>query len=263
MRRRIARLGSGITKNGDEFAGDEREIVSVLNVFKTSVDTINASSITSDMTIGANLNGGSLTLGAAGATVNVPRGTINASYFTMFSSVIGGKPTAWLDSIQSNLNTQLVLGYYNASEVFLGSPTTKNVYIGGKAGTLQIANDGLAAGARINIATGTNNVGNSQVTIGSSTLSTVLLNGVNVVMNDQTGSKVQIGGKDMGVMYLRGATVYINDGNNSDYINNGKFSFEIDNKDIGNKCAETNLIDTDNNKLWLCATNIGNQPIEK
>jgi hypothetical protein len=139
----------------------------------------------------------------------------------MFSSVIDSKPTAWLDTIQSNLNTQLVLGFYNASEVFVGSPTTKNVYIGGKAGTLQIANDGLVAGARVSIATGTNNVGNSQVTIGSSTLSTVLLNGVNVVMNDQTGSKVQIGGKDMGVMYLRAANVNINDGNNSDYINNG------------------------------------------
>ena len=180
------------------------------------------------MTIGANLNGGSLTLGAAGATTsinsnvtNIPSGTINASYFIMYSSVIDSKPTTWLDTIQSNLNTQIVLGFYNASEVFVGSSKTKNVAIGGDKGTVKIANDGLVAGARVNIATGVNNVGNSQVTIGSSTLSTVLLNGVNVVMNDQTGSKVQIGGKDMGVMYLRGATLYINDGNNTDYINNG------------------------------------------
>jgi hypothetical protein len=114
-------------------------------------------------------------------------------------------------TIGANLNGgSLTIGNISADSVAL---STKRL--------VSIATDGLPATGRVNIATGTNNVGNSQVTIGSSTLSTVLLNGVNVVMNDQTGSKVQIGHKDMGVMYLRGTTLYINDGNNSDYINNG------------------------------------------
>ncbi len=202
--------------------------MSVLNVFKTSVDTINASSITSDMTIGANLNGGSLTIGGSSINIgkvnsvtNFSSGTINASNFKLYSTINTHNQSAWLDTIGTTITPQLVLGYFNASQVYLGSPNTPSVIIGGDKGTVKIANDGLVAGARVNIATGPNNVGNSQVTIGSSTLSTVLLNGVNVVMNDQTGSKVQIGGKDMGVMYLRGASLYINDGNNSDYINNG------------------------------------------
>jgi hypothetical protein len=126
-----------------------------------------------------------------------------------------------MDTVASSLDPQLVLGYSNARLLYLGGPNAKLVEIFGHAGKVSIADGGLVAGARVNIATGVNNVGNSQVTIGSSTLSTVLLNGVNVVMNDQTGSKVQIGSKDMGVMYLRAATLYINDGNNSDYINNG------------------------------------------
>ena len=173
------------------------------------------------MTIGANLNGGSLTLGNVNSVTNITSGTINASVFKLYSGVIDGKQSIWLDTIESNLTPNMHIGFNNASQIFIGGPKTNTIGIGGDAGTVNIAASGLVAGARVSIATGTNNVGNSQVTIGSSTLSTVLLNGVNVVMNDQTGSKVQIGGKDMGVMYLRGATLYINDGNNSDYINNG------------------------------------------
>jgi len=190
------------------------------------------------MTIGANLNGGSLTLGGTSinigptnttrinmggpnTTVNVSSGTINASLFKLYSTY-GADKACWLDTIGvGNSKIQLVLGYINASEVYIGSPKTPIVVIGGDGGTLKIANDGLIAGASVKIATGPNNVGNSQVIIGSSTLSTVLLNGVNVVMNDQTGSKVQIGGKDMDIMYLRSKSLLINDGNNTDYINNG------------------------------------------
>ena len=176
--------------------------VSVLNVFKTSVDTINASSITSDMTIGANLNGGSLTLGAAGATTNVSGRIVNIA-----------------NSLPENGYVKIAdLTNGTGSYIVFGSETLGGNYIRGNG--VFINDSGLTATGKVNIGNGTNAVG-SQVTIGSSTLSTVLLNGVNVVMNDQTGSKVQIGGKDMGVMYLRAAILYINDGNNSDYINNG------------------------------------------
>jgi len=195
------------------------------------------------MTIGANLNGGSLTLGSANATTsirgtaNIPSGTINASYFTMFSSVIDSKPTAWLDTIQSNLNTQLVLGFYNASEVFLGSPNTPNIVIGGDKGTVKIANVGLVAGARVYIATGTNATG-SEVYLGSSTLTKctisaggeVKLDSNNIIIGsalsgngnidiagyaNTTTGYISVGSRNLDASYIKARTIFINhDGGN-------------------------------------------------
>ena len=151
--------------------------MSVLNVFKTSVDTINASSITSDMTIGANLNGGSLTIGGTSINIgkvnsvtNFSSGTINASNFKLYSTIDVYNQSAWLDTIGTTITPQLVLGYNNASQVYLGSPNTPLIVIGGDKGTVKIANDGLVAGARINIATGPNAT-NTEMFLGSPTLS--------------------------------------------------------------------------------------------
>jgi hypothetical protein len=94
------------------------------------------------------------------------------------------------------------------NQIFIGaSNKTTNI-----SGNVNIATTGIPATGRVNIGTGTNNVADSQVQIGSETISTVLVKGVNIVMNDQSGTKVQIGAKELGVMYLRGQTVYINDG---------------------------------------------------
>ena len=203
--------------------------VSVLNVFKTSVDTINASSITSDMTIGANLNGGSLTIGSANSTtingtninigptnttrisiggpnttVNISSGTFNASYFTMFSSVIDSKPTAWLDTIKSNLNTQLVLGFYNASEVFVGSSKTPNIVIGGEGGTLKIANEGLLSTSKILIASSNTNAVGSEVYVGSTSLTRCFIRAVDVNINHLTGYNIYMGSPDNGITSIVG-----------------------------------------------------------
>ena len=202
--------------------------VSVLNVFKTSVDTINASSITSDMTIGANLNGGSLTIGAVNSVTNITSGTINASYFKMYSSVIDGKQGAWLDTIQSNLTPNIIIGFNNASQVFVGSKNTPLVAIGGDAGTVKIASDGLSAGARVSIATGTNAT-NTEMTLGSTTLSYNNIRGNIIHIADTglsatgkvhiasgvnggnaTGSEIYMGSTTLSTLYLRGKDVLIN-----------------------------------------------------
>jgi hypothetical protein len=65
-------------------------------------------------------------------TLNVSSGIINASNFMLYSTTDTSK-NAWIDTIASSLNTQLVLGYYNASNVYLGGPKTQGIVIGSGA----------------------------------------------------------------------------------------------------------------------------------
>lgn len=178
------------------------------------------------MTIGANLNGGSLTIvgtsinmgptnttiinmGGPNTTVNVTSGTINASLFKLYSTYGAGDKACWLDTIRvGNSKMQLVLGYFNASEVYLASPTTPNVVIGGDGGTLKIANDGLVSGARVNIATGTN-AANTEMYLGSPTLTNCYIRG-NVVNINDNGTTLNLGKDNLGRVELRGSIVVLN-----------------------------------------------------
>ena len=253
------------TWSGDQTFGTAN--VGILNA-----DTIKGASITSNMSIGANLNGGSISIGSTTGTTNISGSTINiGTHTTQTGNIAIGTNNAVLSGtnqifIGASNKTTIINGVTNINTT--GSATTTignanstttissdNINIGtqnlatnagismatGTNGTgsyvnigttsglptlnlrakaVNIASDGLPATGRVNIGTGTNNLADSQVQIGSETISTVLVKGVNIVMNDQSGTKVQIGAKELGVMYLRGQTVYINDGS-AGYINNG------------------------------------------
>ena len=134
--------------------------VSVLNVFKTSVDTINASSITSDMTIGANLNGGSLTIGSANATTSINSNVTNIA--TQNLTTNGG--------ISMATGTNAVGTYVNIGTT-AGLPTMNL-----RATGINIGSDGLPATGVVNIGNGTNTAG-AQVSIGSTSLSAVNIKG--------------------------------------------------------------------------------------
>ena len=197
--------------------------VSVLNVFKTSVDTINASSITSDMTIGANLNGGSLTLGGVNSVTNITSGTINASIFKLFSGVIDGKQSIWLDTIQSNLTPNMHIGFNNASQIFIGGPKTNTIGIGGDAGTVNIAASGLSATGNILIGSGANNAVGSYIMIGDKSLPNCFIRGKDVLINYQQGTPqapvyTYIGNDTAGLTTIAGNTDI---GNNGLPINGG------------------------------------------
>jgi hypothetical protein len=115
-------------------------------------------------------------------TLNVSSGTINASYFTMFSSVIDSKPTTWLDTIQSNLNTQIAVGFYNASEVFIGGPNTKNINVGGS----------LSGTASINIG-GSANTTTGYCIFGSTGMDASYIRARNIYMNSDGVGNTNIG----------------------------------------------------------------------
>jgi hypothetical protein len=184
------------------------------------------------MTIGANLNGGSLTIGGTSINIgkvnsvtNFSSGTINASYFKLYSSVIDGKPSAWLDTIQSNLTPNIIIGFNNASEIFIGSSKT-NIGIGGDAGFVNIANTGLSATGKVNIASGANAVG-SEVYLGESSLTRCYIRANDVNINHLNGYNINMGSSNNGTtsivgnanigtqavsnLYLRGAFVVLND----------------------------------------------------
>ena len=141
------------------------------------------------MTIGANLNGGSLTIGGTSinignlnSVINISSGTINASNFKMYSTSDATTKSFWIDTIQSNLNTQLVIGFYNASEVYLGNSKNKVLQIGGDAGFVNIANTGLSATSKILIGSAVNATG-SEMFLGSPTLSRMYIRGGDVNIN--------------------------------------------------------------------------------
>jgi hypothetical protein len=121
------------------------------------------------MTIGANLNGGSLTIGAAGATTNVSGRIVN---------IANSLPANGYIKIADLING-------TGSYIVLGSETLGENYIRGKC--LYINDTGLSATGVVNIGNGTNAVG-SQVNIGSSTLSGLYLRGKDVLINYQQGT---------------------------------------------------------------------------
>ena len=130
--------------------------VSVLNVFKTSVDTINASSITSDMTIGANLNGGSLTIGSNNATVNVSGIRVN------IGNNAGGLAT------NNGVNIATGTNFDATSYVQMGNTNLPAMFL--RSNVVNINDTGLSSTGRINIGAGTNTAG-SEMFLGSTTLS--------------------------------------------------------------------------------------------
>ena len=178
--------------------------VSVLNVFKTSVDTINASSITSDMTIGANLNGGSLTLGSAGATNLFLRGS------------------------------EVKINEAGGGTVFIGNTTSGSTDINSKI--TNIGTFGLPATGRVNIGTGTNVYG-AEIKIGSSTMTKstisageVKLDSNNIIIGsalsgngvidiaayaDTTTGYLALGSRNLDSTYMKAKNIFINhDGGN-------------------------------------------------
>ena len=196
--------------------------VSVLNVFKTSVDTINASSITSDMTIGANLNGGSLTLGTANADTSIAGKIIRIAD----TGVLATRPVF----IAAGTNA-------TGSEMFIGSETLGTTNIRGKdvninyqqgtpqapvytyigndtagstniAGQTNIANTGLSTNDGVNIAT--NGFGTSSyVTIGSANFPQIYMRSFNTRINDD-GGNCYLGKDNSGRVELRGSIVVLN-----------------------------------------------------
>ncbi len=205
----------------DEFAGDEREIVSVLNVFKTSVDTINASSITSDMTIGANLNGGSLTIGAAGATTS-----INSNITNIGTGGLTGSGRVNIGSANTNsAGSQVRVGNPSLSQLYLqgfevnindqtgsiASPTYINMGnstsgITSIHGSVNIGIDGLPATGKVNIGTGNNSTG-SEMFIGSETLGTTSIRGKQLNINTVGTSTTTIGNSNANIILNGPATV--------------------------------------------------------
>ena len=167
--------------------------MSVLNVFKTSVDTINASSITSDMTLGANLNGGSLTLGAAGATTNVSGNIVN---------IANRLPANGYVKIADLTNG-------TGSYIVFGSETLGGNYIRGNG--VFINDSGLTATGKVNIGNGTNAVG-SEVYIGSTSLSRCFIRGGDVNINHTVGGNINMGTFDSGTTNILGQTNIANTG---------------------------------------------------
>ena len=165
--------------------------MSVLNVFKTSVDTINASSITSDMTIGANLNGGSLTIGAAGATTNINSNITNVGSY--------GLPAAGRINIGSGTNAA-------NTEMTLGSTTLSYNNIRGNI--IHIADTGLSATGKVHIASGVNggNATGSEIYMGSTTLSKCFIRGGDVNINHLTNTNTNIGSEASGLTTILGNT---------------------------------------------------------
>jgi hypothetical protein len=80
-----------------------------------------------------------------------------------------------MDTIGGTLNQEVIIGYNNASHLYLGSPKSSFLVIGGDAGEVKIANDGLVAAGKVKIATGSNAAG-SEIKIGS-TFSNTIMNG--------------------------------------------------------------------------------------
>jgi hypothetical protein len=125
------------------------------------------------MTIGANLNGGSLTLGAAGATNLFLRGS------------------------------EVKINEAGGGTVFIGNTTSGSTDINSKI--TNIGTTGLSATGRVNIATGTNATG-SQVNIGSDSLPENIIKGKSVLINSQTGWDTSIGADGGGTTNIRGTT---------------------------------------------------------
>jgi hypothetical protein len=142
------------------------------------------------MTIGANLNGGSLTIGAAGATTN-----INSNITNIAKSGLSATGRVFIASETNTSGSYVHIGSSTLSGLYLrgkdvlinyqqGTPQAPvDTYIGNDTagstnilGQTNIANTGLSTNDGVNIATGTNAAG-AQVTIGSTSLTAVNIKG--------------------------------------------------------------------------------------
>jgi hypothetical protein len=132
------------------------------------------------MTIGANLNGGSVTIGSTTGTTNISGSTINI-----------GTHTTQTGNIAIGTNNAVLSG---TNQIFIGA-NNKTTNISGSI--VNIADTGLSATGRVNIATGTNVTG-SEVTIGTTTLTNLFLRGNEVKINEAGGGTVFIGNPTTG-----------------------------------------------------------------
>ena len=190
------------------------------------------------MTIGANLNGGSLTIGNINSVTNIN------SYITNLAT--GGLTGSGRVNIGNGTNL-------DGSQLYLGSSTLYQSYIRAKLlsindignTTTYIGTGGLSGSDRVFIASGANAVG-SEMYLGSASLYQSFIRGtiiniadnggsVNLANNglpaygsvnicagaNGTGSIAQLGSLTIDTIYIRGKYLQINDGNNTNYINNG------------------------------------------
>jgi hypothetical protein len=147
------------------------------------------------MTIGANLNGGSLTIGGAGATTSINSNITNVGSY--------GLPAAGRINIGSGTNAA-------NTEMFLGSTTLSYNNIRGNI--IHIADTGLSATGKVHIASGVNggNATGSEIKIGDGASSTNL-KGNSVVINSDTNGNTIIGNTTGGYTYIKGSNVGLGD----------------------------------------------------
>jgi len=199
------------------------------------------------MTIGANLNGGSLTIGANNVSVNIPSGTINAKYFTLRQTTYGNATNTFLiDTTQkTTFTTQMGIADTNAEEVYIGN--------GAQLKKLILANVATTVASEIKIGNSnstTNLKGNTN--IGTQDVSSLYLRGEFVVLND-TGGTVNIGGVSSGTINLyRPLTVGYTP------------TFTSSNQIGWNNVQDTNIVNTvyyGGNRTWLWWGESGVSPL--
>jgi hypothetical protein len=165
------------------------------------------------MSIGANLIGGSISIGSTTGTTNISGGTaINiGTHTTQTGNIAIGTNNAVLSG-----TNQIFIGASNKSTnisgaVNINTSGTGNTTIGNASSTTTISSDitnigtNLTATGRVNIATGTN-VSGSQVNIGGDSLTQNIIKGLSVLINSQTGYNTYIGADGGGTTTIRGTT---------------------------------------------------------
>ena len=185
----------------------------------TTTDTITAPTITSNMTIGSNLNGGTVTIGATSTTTingvtainigtdttqtgNIAIGTNNAVLSGTNQIFIGASnKTTNISGSAINMSGVININTIGTALTTIGA-TGNNTNISGTA--INIGNTaGNPATNGVNIASGTN-VAGSSVFIGSETLTTSYIRGINVNINHQTLKNTNIGSDAGGTPTLLG-----------------------------------------------------------
>jgi len=207
------------------------------------------------MTIGANLNGGSLTLGSANANgvalstkklvsiatdglqangvINIATGNNGTGSYVLIgnnslgSSIIRGNSVVIGDNgLSATGNILIGSGANNAtgSYIMIGDTSLPNCYIRGNAisiadngGEVFIAGGGLAANKRIRIGNGANGA-ETELHLGSSSLSRMYIKGGDVNINHLTSANTNIGSEASGLTTILGNT---NIGNTGLPINGG------------------------------------------
>ena len=173
------------TWSGDQTFGTAN--VGILNA-----DTIRGVSSTSNMSIGANLNGGSISIGGINSSTKI-LGTLFADTINSSSSTlnIGNN----ISTLNLNIGTNLSSGVIHIGSI------NKTTNISGNS--VNIATTGIPATGRVNIATGTNTA-ESEVWMGSTTLSRCYIRAGDVNINHLTGGSTYIGNNTTGSTNILG-----------------------------------------------------------